>query len=74
MALIIALNAAFCLGIIVAVATPLVYAIFTQHHDVAAVRVAATRRSERRRRAQRQPRPVHRPQPALRFDRDLATA
>jgi hypothetical protein len=74
MALIIALNVVACIGIIVAVATPLVYAVLTQHHDVAAVRLAATRRSYRLRGMHRQARSARGPQPARCFDRDLATA
>jgi hypothetical protein len=37
MALIIALNALFALGVIVAVISPLVWAIFTQHCDHVAI-------------------------------------
>ena len=66
MTLIIVLNALFCLGVVLMVASPLVWAIFTQHRDHAAIehqwrRAAAHRRrpAPRTQRAPVRARPVH---------------
>jgi hypothetical protein len=47
MALIIVLNALFALGVIVAVVSPLVWAILTQHRDQVAIASVRTRPAQR---------------------------
>ena len=66
MALVIAINAVLCFGVIVAVVAPLVWAILTQQRDTQAItaqrqrRVRAAAQSERRA-ARPRYRPVARP-------------
>jgi hypothetical protein len=52
---IVVLNAILCLGVIVMVVSPLIWAILTQHRDVARVH-ARTRRTVRHRRIAATPR------------------
>lgn len=59
MALVIAINATLCFGVIVGVVAPLVWAIFTQHRDTQAV---AAQRRRRARTATATPRRAPRPQ------------
>ena len=59
MALVIAINAVFCFGVVVMVVAPLVWAILTQHRDAHAV---TAQRRRRLRTASQVRRPVPRPQ------------
>lgn len=63
MALVIFINALLCFGIIVMVVAPLVWAIFTQHQDLPAVKAEAIRV----RRAKEARRPTPRRSPAPRY-------
>ncbi len=65
MTLIIVLNAVLCFGVIVAVASPLLWAIFTQHQDHALTAAGPAHLARVSTRPERAPARRHRPEVAV---------